>query len=177
MAGTLTIHSTGGQGLMSGHSWIEYQPDGGVSKTYGTWGNNPRGRGNGLHEDLEQGIPPGVTRSARLDDAQEGALMAKIDAYSAEGADAWGYLSPCSTFAADAWEAGTGESLDHRSGVISNPTRSNESIVAANDAGPVKAPVADTGSSSSPSSSSSSSPGGGPGSPFDSPVQACPVPK
>jgi len=175
MAGTLTIHSTGGQGVMSGHSWIEYTPDGGVSKTYGTWGNNPRGRGNGLHEDLEQGIPPGVTRTVRLDDTQEAALMAKIESYRAEGADGWGYLSPCSTFAADAWEAATGEALDHRSGVISNPTRLNESIVAANAAGPVQAAAADTGSSSS--SGSSSSAGGGPGAPFDSPEQACPIPR
>lgn len=42
--------------MMSGHSWISYTPDGGANVTYGTWGNNPTGKGNGLFENLETGV-------------------------------------------------------------------------------------------------------------------------
>lgn len=132
MAGLLTIHSSGTGELLSGHSWIEYVPDGGVAKTYGTWGNNPTGAGNGLFENLELGKTSDVSRSLRIDDAHEAKLMSLIDQYKKEGSEGWGYLSPCSSFADDAWKTGTGESLSHRSGIISNPSKLKESIKAAN---------------------------------------------
>ena len=52
LEGTMTIYSSGdgGSSMMSGHSWISYQPDGGNMATYGTWGNNPTGKENGLFE-------------------------------------------------------------------------------------------------------------------------------
>ncbi len=141
MAGTLTIHSSGDGTLLSGHSWVEYQPDGGTGTTYGTWGNNPRGLGNGLHTNLEQGRTGDATRSAHLTDEQEKALLKKISDYQAKGKDGWGYLSPCSTFASDAWEAGTGEKLAHRRlGVVSNPSTLKDSIEAANTGGAVAVP-------------------------------------
>ncbi len=150
MAGTLTIHSNGDGSIMSGHSWITYQPDGDKPTTYGTWGNNPDGLGNGLHRDLEAGRVSDVSRSARLTDDQEKALMAKIKQYEDKGEKGWGLLSPCSTFAADAWKAGTGESLSHRSAIISNPSKLKGSIEAANGVGPVSpAPTVGRPSSSS----------------------------
>lgn len=154
MAGTLTICSNGDGTLLSGHSWIVYQPDVGPAVTYGTWGNNPGGLGNGLHRDLEAGQPALSSRAARLTDDQEAALMAKIKEYEDKGAKGWGYLSPCSTFAADAWEAGTGESLSHRKGIISNPSKLKQSIEAANGVGAV-APPAPGGRPASSSSLSS----------------------
>lgn len=133
MAGNLTIHSSGDGHLLSGHSWIEYQPDGGESHTYGTWGNDPLGNGhNGLFADLEKGRTSDANRKARLTDEQEKKLLAKIGEYQKKGDDAWGYLNPCSSFAADIWETTTGEKLDHRSGIISNPSKLKESINAAN---------------------------------------------
>lgn len=133
MAGTLTIHSSGDGTLLSGHSWIEYQPDGGAPTTYGTWGNNPEGLGNGLHENLELGKTSDASRSAHLDDEQEQKLYAVVQQYKGKGEDGWGYLSPCSTFAEDAWEAATGEKLATRSyGIISNPSKLKDSIEATN---------------------------------------------
>lgn len=132
MAGKLTIHSSGTGDILSGHSWIEYTPDGGQTKTYGTWGNNPTGQGNGLFEDLELGRTSDASRSVHLDDEQEKRLNETIEKYRAKGADGWGYLSPCSTFASDAWENATGEELAHRSKMISNPSKLKESIEAAN---------------------------------------------
>jgi hypothetical protein len=147
--------------ILSGHSWIVYQPDGGAPTTYGTWGNNPDNLGNGLHENLEAGRAADASRSTHLDDAQEAKLLAKIEEYRSKGADGWGYLSPCSTFAEDAWETATGEKLAHRSGgVISNPGKLKKSIEAANSGGP---PAPQTQKSSSSSS----------GSPISSPVTSC----
>lgn len=131
MAGTLTIHSTGA-GLLDGHAWIEYTPDGGAATTYGTWGNDPNGLGNGLHENLEAGRTGEATRTMRIDAAGEERLQAIIDQYRTAGAAGWDYLSPCSTFAADAWEAATGETLAHRSGPISHPSRLRRAIEDAN---------------------------------------------
>ena len=131
MSGVLTIHSSGTGEILSGHSWIEYVPDTGAAKTYGTWGNNPTNKGNGLFENLELGRTSDASRSARIDDKHEAALLTVIDGYKKKGESGWGYLSPCSTFAADAWKAGTGEKLAHRSGIISNPSKLKDSIKAA----------------------------------------------
>ena len=51
---------------------------------------------------------------------------------------AWDYENrltqgrPCSTFAADAWHAGTGETLNTQWGPISNPSTLTNSIISAN---------------------------------------------
>ena len=160
MAGTLTINSSGDGSLLSGHSWIVYQPDGGNATTYGTWGNNPGGLGNGLHLNLEAGRVADASRTVRLNDDQEAKLLAKIKEYDGKGANGWGYLSPCSAFAADAWQTATGESLSDRSGIISNPSKLKQSISNANGTGTVSAPVVKR-----PSSSSF----------MKSPVQSCPL--
>lgn len=131
MAGMLTIHSSGSGEMLSGHSWIEYVPERGVAKTYGTWGNDPIGKGNGLFENIELGRSSDASRTMHIDDKHEAELLSLIDQYKKEGNSGWGYLSPCSTFAADAWKAGTGETLSHRSGIISNPSKLKTSIEAA----------------------------------------------
>lgn len=102
-----------------------------------------------MHEDLELGRTSDVSRTTHLDDAQEALLLNKIEEYRKQGGDGWGYLSPCSTFAADSWETATGEHLDHRKGgVISNPSTLKDSISAANAKGKVGIPAAaPTGSS------------------------------
>ena len=134
MAGTLTINSNGAGSILSGHSWIEFTPDGGSGTSYGTWGNNPDGAGNGLLENIELkfNMVGEATRKAHLDDAQEKKLMDTVEAYRKKGDDGWQKLNPCSGFAAEAWEHATGESLSHRSGIISNPSKLKASIVAAN---------------------------------------------
>ena len=143
MAGTIVIHSSGDGQILSGHSWIEYTPDGGAPNTYGTWGNNPTGTGNGLFEGLELGRTSDASRSMRIDDQQEKKLYDTIEKYKKEGGDAWGYLNPCSGFAAEAWKAATGESLGHRSGIISNPSKLKSTIDAANANDVKKASKAD----------------------------------
>jgi len=137
LAGTLTINSNGsgdgsiGSGGLSGHSWIGYTPDGNGSVTFGTWGNNPNNLGNGLQTNLEQGRIGDASRSMHLDDKQESKLTELINNYRKQGADGWSYSSPCSTFASDAWKAGTGESLNPY-GPYSNPSTLKNSIINAN---------------------------------------------
>lgn len=134
MAGTLTIHSNGDGSLLSGHSWIEYKKDGeSESTTHGTWGNNPGGKGNGLHENLEQGMKGEESRTARLDDQQEERLFEEIQRYKDKGTEAWGYLNPSSAFAADAWKNATGEELSHRKYGVSNPSELKSAILKANE--------------------------------------------
>jgi len=84
LSGELAIYSysTGSDyGILGGHSWIGYQPNGGTTTTYGTWGNNPDSLGNGLHEDIELNIPCTLqdgcaSRVTYLDDAQQAQLYA-----------------------------------------------------------------------------------------------------
>jgi len=158
MSGTLTIYSQG-DGLIDGHSWISYTPDGGSTTTYGTWGNDPTGSGNGLFEDLELGRTGEASRSAHLDDKQESQLFDVINKYKSLGQNAWSYLSPCSAFAAAAWNAATGEKLDDRGLVISNPSTLKKAIEKANGALP-SAPTSKARSSlrSSPGSSTTTCP-------------------
>jgi hypothetical protein len=133
MAGTVTIHSSGGRSIADGHSWIEYlSDDRTVARvTYGTWGNNPRGLGNGLHANLELGRIGQTWRSAHIDDQQVKELFAKIGEYQARGEDAWNILHPCSAFAVAAWHAATGERLRHRKFLLfSNPSTLCKSLAA-----------------------------------------------
>lgn len=140
LAGWVVIHSSsdgGGSSLnTSGHSWISYTPDPTASNvnpstiTYGTWGNNPDGLGNGLHTNLEQGRIGDVTRTMWIDDAAEGRLYNTIADYTLRGQDGWGLLGPCSTFAADAWNNATGEYL--QPGFPSTPNSLRDSIYTTN---------------------------------------------
>ena len=129
MSGMLTIHSSGDGHLLSGHSWIEYKKDGDVeSSTYGTWGNNPTGNGNGLFKDLEKGRIGDEHRETMIDDKQEEILFKKIKEYEDKGPDGWKYLNPCSGFASDTWNSVTGEKLQDRNWGISNPSTLKASI-------------------------------------------------
>jgi RHS repeat-associated protein len=158
-SGRLEIRSSGTTGL-GNHSWIVYTPDGGKPTTYGTWGNNPTGRGNGLFTNLEAGRSSDASRAMHLDDKQEATLNSVISSYASKGEDAWQLGEPCSTFAADAWNQSTGEHLDATWGPISNPATLTESIVSANggkaDVGNVTSPARTSSSSASSGSSNSS---------------------
>jgi hypothetical protein len=115
-SGVLVIHAsaTGDASSLntSGHAWISYTPDStGTTTTYGTWGNNPYGLGNGLHENLEAGRTGDATRTVHLTNAQEQALMNKIQEYRDMGEDAWEYTETCADFASKAWESGTSEDV------------------------------------------------------------------
>jgi RHS repeat-associated protein len=137
LSGTIVVNSSGigdgssGSGGLSGHSWITYTPDGGTTTTYGTWGNNPLGLGNGMHKNLEKGRVGDATRSAHLSDAEEVRLNQVIDSHRQQGEDGWGYFSPCSSFSSDAWNNATGESLSPY-GPYSNPSSLMNSIINAN---------------------------------------------
>jgi len=123
MAGTLTIHSTGNGELTDGHSWIEYRRANSVIETYGTWGNNPVGTGNGLHKNIELVRTSEAWRTASLNDEQEVRLFAKVQEYAELGASGWSLFNPCSAFAVEAWYAATGERLRHRRYFLfSNPS-------------------------------------------------------
>ena len=126
--GTITIHSDGNGNSsssgLSGHSWVEYTPNSGETTTYGTW------QGSGVTRNRELGWDSEASRTAQIPETQEQALMDYIDDQAALGPDAWRYLHPCSSFAAEGWELATGE---HTSpGWISNPTTLRENIKAAN---------------------------------------------
>ena len=128
LSGTLTINSIGGggfsglsSGLLSntggggGHAWITYTPDGGVTISYGTYGNNPGGQPNGLilNWERQQGYPnPDASLSKHLNDDEERLLMNLIHQYQQQGEDAWGLSHPCTKFAHDAWQAGTGQNFN-----------------------------------------------------------------
>ena len=62
--------------------------------------------------------------------------MSKIDEYKKKGAGAWTLGGPCSSFARDAWKAGTGEDLNSNTlgglGPVSNPNSLRKSIIKAN---------------------------------------------
>jgi RHS repeat-associated protein len=131
LSGWLTIYSSGTSGI-GNHSWISYTPDGDTTTTYGTWGNDPDGLGNGLLTDMELNRSSDASRSEYLNDAQEAALFKLIQKYRKEGSNAWQYSQPCSRFASDAWRAGTGESLNDNWGPVSNPATLTESIISAN---------------------------------------------
>jgi RHS repeat-associated protein len=137
LSGVLAIQAVGshdgssGSGGISGHAWISYTPDGGTAITYGTWGNNPYGLGNGLHTNLEKGRQGDASRTTHLDDDQEAALLDVINSYEKAGTEGWGYLKPCSSFATDAWNSATGESLSPY-GPYSNPSSLIKSIMNAN---------------------------------------------
>lgn len=120
--------------MFDGHSWISYIPDDtGETTTYGTWGNNPTGEGNGLFENLEQGYGAQATRTVQLNDEQEASLMKTINQYKERGENAWNLLGPCSKFAQDAWESATGEYLNANTLIIvSNPETLKKSIIKAN---------------------------------------------
>lgn len=132
MAGILKIHSNFAHGLLPGHSWIEYCPVDGQPRTYGTWGNNPTGQGNGLFEDLELGRTSDAARICYITAEQELRLFARIDMYRQMGTQGWTLLSPCSTFAADVWTQATGELLPFKTGLVSNPSTLASSIIEAN---------------------------------------------
>jgi len=59
-------------------------------------------------------------------------LFDVIARYGALGNAGWTLASPCSAFAAEAWQAATGERLAHRVAGISTPKTLASSIAAAN---------------------------------------------
>ena len=71
-----------------------------------------------------------------LDDPAEKRLMNKIDEYKKKGEDAWTLGGPCSSFARNAWKAGTKEDINSNIvgglNLISNPTILKESIIKTN---------------------------------------------
>jgi RHS repeat-associated protein len=144
LSGWLRIYSSGAaagenssSGVLEGHSWIKYTPDGGSDTTYGTWGNNPMGLGNGLHENLELGRTGQASRRVHLNDAQEAKLMGLIEQFRKMGANGWSYSDPCSSFAALAWYTATNEALNVYGPLgISNPTSLTRSITNANGGQP-----------------------------------------
>jgi hypothetical protein len=127
----LTIHSSGdgtqvsNSTIFTGHSWIVFQNLGnGKSTTYGTWGNNPRGLGNGLHENLEQGAQGKASASAELTQDQADKFFATVNQYRAMGPNGWQYGNPCSGFASDAFFSATNNQLNSRTGgIVSNPSK------------------------------------------------------
>jgi hypothetical protein len=52
--------------------------------------------------------------------------MDAINAYRKQGADAWKLRRPCTSFAHDAWQAGTGENLN--TGFLNSPQTLVDSI-------------------------------------------------
>jgi len=114
---------------MAGHSWIEYRSDDGSVVTFGTFGNNPEGLGNGLHQNRELGWDSDASRTVYINAEQEQRLFEKIAEYLQLGQEAWSTFWPCSGFAFDAWKVATGEVLSHRRfWMISNPAALVRSI-------------------------------------------------
>jgi hypothetical protein len=129
LSGFVTIYSNGG------HAWISFAPDGSSAGifTYGTWGNHPDGRPNGLESNLERGLASEASRTMHISDEQEQKMMNKIVQYSDMGQDAWLPGFPCSGFAADVWQSATDEDLNAYFGPVNNPYTLEQSIIQAND--------------------------------------------
>ncbi len=130
LAGTLVIHSASSgtsSSSTSGHSWVSFTPDGGGQTTYGTWGNDPTGQGNGLFTNLEQDFQSDVSRSTHLDDMQEQAFNDTVSDYQSKGDGGWSLTNPCSGFASEAWKNSTGEKLSD-GWPVSTPTTLKNSI-------------------------------------------------
>ena len=134
-------------------------------------GKQSTGKGNGLFTNLEQDRGAFATRSMNLDDVTEKRLMNKNYEYKKKGEDTWTLGRPCSSFARDAWNAGTKEDLNSNRvgglGPISNSTTLKESIIKANGGVtnattdlPRKNSIASFGSSGRSSGSSSSNSSG-----------------
>ncbi len=157
-SGTLTISSSGTTGLGI-HSWLIFTSADGTTTTYGTWGNNPTGNGNGLFTDLELGRSGDASRTVQLDANGVAAFYTLIGQYQAQGSGAWSYSSPCSSFAANVWNSVTGESLSPYYGPISNPTSLTNSIIKANGGNPNGTGTYGTGSSWNPGNSAGQSSG------------------
>ena len=155
--GDLTIEVIG-RGLTGGHAWITFTDEEGNTTSYGTWGNNPGGKGNGLHENIERDGNYGseASRTMHISDEQEDALFSLISEYEEMGAQGWRLMAPCSAFAQDAWEAGTGEQLNANSFLVNNPSTLEKSIIKANG-GLTYGTFQDNPTSSSMSSNSISS--------------------
>jgi RHS repeat-associated protein len=137
LAGVLIIYSySDGEGSSSdaGHSWISYEQEGGTFTTYGTWGNNPTGQGNGLftNEETVRQFTPDVYRGTHLDNEEEGLLINVINDYFGRGTGAWSLTNPCSGFASNAWRQATGEIL-HDGWPASTPTTLKGSIYSKNE--------------------------------------------
>jgi RHS repeat-associated protein len=131
LSGIITINTLkGGGGSLDGHAWITYTPDGGETVSFGTYGNrNPTGLYTNL--ELQSGYPaPDVSRSMHLNDIQEQNLFQAISQTQEAGSLGWNYTSPCTTFAANAWSAATGEGL--YTGVLNSPSTLANSINNAN---------------------------------------------
>jgi RHS repeat-associated protein len=144
LSGTLIVDATGGSGgSLDGHAWIVYTPDGGRTTSYGTWGPGTAypGAPSGLYlnTELNRGYSPQGNRSQHLDDSAEQSLMIVINGYSQKGTGAWKYTNPCTSFAHDAWQAGTGENLN--TGILNSPVTLVSSINQANVNGYTPAPI------------------------------------
>jgi len=130
--GTLTTHSTGegksSSSGLTGHSWLEYTPDGGETTTYGTWPFD------GVKQDAELDMDSEASRTSHINETQEQSLMDYINEQEALGSGAWTPLHNCSSFASEGWEAATGEHVSP--GWIPNPTTFRENIVTANGGQP-----------------------------------------
>ena len=148
MVARMSILSTGG------HSWIWIGRSNGEGNTWGTWGNNPPNPEspgelgpNGVRKDIELGFESwsgAASRSRDVSQLELDAALARIADFQGRGEDAWRLLAPCSAFAADVWNAGTGEALDHaRFGLYSTPVALRESIIEANG-GSLNAPAKST---------------------------------
>ncbi len=129
LSGTLTIHSN------SGHSWIEFKHDRNEnSARFSTSKDDGFRSGVEVSSYIKDNFNPWseANRSMHINDEQEKAMNGRIADSALEGDSAWDYLDPCTGFAADVWEAATGEDLQDRFLGISNPITLKNSINEAN---------------------------------------------
>ena len=130
--------NTNGHSWISYDAWSSYNQGAGEYKsnsnetTFGTWGNSPTGKGNGLFENLEKNrqIAFQVKREASLDIQQEKNLFSQVEIFKKQGDGAWKYTFPCSGFASSIWRTLTGEDFTYINslGLVVTPANLNEAI-------------------------------------------------
>ena len=151
LSGTILIHAnrqSNMSGTLWGHAYIEFKRDGSnKSTTYGTVIS--RGIVNDSAASYINGsfrsVIGDATRSMHINDEQEKSMFGEIGDRATRGTlltrgmggyiHVWSLTSPCSDFAADVWEAATGENLQDRHlwGLgLSDPSVLADSIDAAN---------------------------------------------
>jgi hypothetical protein len=120
-SGELTIYSHGTDSAdLTGHAWVAYRPDKtGKTTTYGV-------HLDGIRDNLDSGwykTPAGAEhviagRTRHIDNEGEKRLMKVVNEQRALGTGAWSVTKNCSTFAASAWNAATGERFMPEGSVI-----------------------------------------------------------
>jgi RHS repeat-associated protein len=128
----LGIHSNVGpnDGFTSGHAWLSYTDDSGVTTNYGLWpDNHPAVPDNGPASDVRQGLEDGQSPAhSRYYDLDPQQMKKWVDYMNKK--DEWKYTNTCAAWASDGVKYVVGEDVDADDWVFfQTPRELSESII------------------------------------------------